>query len=268
MSHPNAYPSRRIHSNIQDPQHVRGSRNRPRRYQVTADHGQPSDQNTVDDQPPDRSTPQHGDIMAMPYSDAVSSTCGSYDEALWPEQAVEDRSGIDEASNNYYYFNYSAIEEPVQEEVPVICQPVRYDQGEALMPPAISPTDTDGVAAATFETAYNLTEPIPWSKYEPSQAGHTWTVPTHRGWEAESNVGSDPIGRRWSMQARQGSVAAFSGDVVAPIPVSPSDTIQEQDGSGASGGDTTPDARVREFVGGEAPWCPLFLRREPSCRYP
>ncbi|KAI1741994.1 hypothetical protein F4680DRAFT_51949 [Xylaria scruposa] len=260
MSPPYRYPSRRVHSNTREPHHVRRSRNR--RYQVTADRGQPSDQNTVDNQPPDQSTLQNGDITAMPYSDAVSGTYGSYDEVLWPEQAVEDGNGIDET---FTYSLNSAIEETLREGVPVTCQPVRYNQGEASMSPAISPTDTDGVAVASFETAYNPTEPIPWSEYEPGQAGHTWTVPTHRGWEAESNVGSDLMGRRWSTQARQGSVAAFSGDVVAPIPVSPSDIIQEQDGSGANGDDTAPDARVLEFVGGEAPWCPLFLRREPSC---
>ncbi|KAI1755651.1 hypothetical protein F4782DRAFT_527015 [Xylaria castorea] len=254
---------------MQEPHHARRPRNRVRGYQVAADHEQPFDRNTVGDQPSVWwNNPRDGDATAMSYPHtSVSSTYSFSDQVVWPEPAVQDPSGIDGTFNTSQYPAHFAVGEPVGERSPVTYQPALYDQVDASISPAVSPTDR--VSAVIPETTYDPTGPTPSSEY---QAGQAWTVPTHRCWEAETGIASDPIlDRRWSMQARQGSDATFSIDAVPPILMNPPNAIQEHDGSGASGG-TTPVERVYfvdGFVGGDnAPWCPEFPHQEPNYRYP
>ncbi|KAI0195733.1 hypothetical protein EV127DRAFT_157028 [Xylaria flabelliformis] len=249
MPHPNSYhPPRRPRSNTQEPYRVR---RRGRVNQVTADHGQRPDRNAVDDQTIVwRNPSQDEEATAVSYSGtSVSGVYVPSDQALWPEPAVRDTIGIDGTLNSSHYSAHVTFGESVQEGLPH--QLVRYGQTEASLSPEVSPTD--GVAAVS-ETTYDLSEPDPWSAYQVGQTDHVWAAPTRQGWE----ISSDPVDRRWSMHARQGSVAAFSGDSVAPI-LGSSDIIQEHDSSGVRGDDTTPEDRVREFVSGEGPWSPGSL---------
>ncbi|KAI8951790.1 hypothetical protein F4801DRAFT_263033 [Xylaria longipes] len=263
MSHHNSYrPFRLPRANTQD---VRRLRNHPHGYQVTADDEQFFDPNTVDDQLLTRgSISWDGDATAMSYTDtSVPSAYAFSDQAVWPEPAVQDTSGVD---GTFSYSAPSAFGEPVWERPPATYQPTPHDQVEASMLPAVSPTD--GVSAVP-EATYNPTEPTPLSG---NQVGQGWDGPTYRDWAPETDIALDRMDRRrWSTQARQGSVAALSGDALAYSPTNPPGTIEENNSIDASGDMTTVDQDhfIHGIMGGEnEPWCPEFPHQQPSWHYP
>ncbi|KAI0458144.1 hypothetical protein F5B21DRAFT_41930 [Xylaria acuta] len=266
MSYHNSHSRSRLpRANTQESHRSRRHRSRVHKYQGPADHEQWSDQNTVGHQPSILwSAPLDRDATAVSRSDtSVSGTYAFSAQAVCPEWAIQDSSDVDGASNsNHYPVHSSAVREPAWEGSPATYQPTPHDQAEVSMPHAVSPTDK--VSVAVPETTYSQTEPTPLFRYQ------AWAGRTHRDSAIETDVVSDRMDRRWSMQARQGSVVGPSGNVAAPISMNPSGTVEEQDSSDASA-DTPPvdrDHIVHGFLGGkDTPWSPEFPHQEPSYRY-
>ncbi|KAI0487568.1 hypothetical protein F4859DRAFT_261395 [Xylaria cf. heliscus] len=262
MSHRSSrHRSRLPHANMRESRRVRRHYNSVNEYQTAAANEQSFDEYNVGNQPSNWQSVSWF-ATATPYSGTLVS--GTYDpsgQAMQPEFAFRNTTGVHGEFNSRHGFDSPAFEASVWEETPIAYQPTPHEQQQVSASPTSSPAEA--VSAGILETTYSLTEATPSSGYQ----AHQTSDPTYRDWEIATDTSSGPGARRWSTRAYQGSDGGLSGDAIALMSTNPSSTVEEPDSSDA-GGDTTPvdrDQYVDGCMRGDAPWSIYQVR---NCQYP